>query len=57
MPFFKSIGSFTKILYSAFFDRPVKRLRFYVSEIESPRLPEAFRIFTQRITAADTARL
>lgn len=42
MPFFKSIGSFTNMIYSAFFDRPVKRLRFYVSEIESPRLPEAF---------------
>ncbi len=29
-------------IYAAFLDRPVKRLRFYVSEIESPRLPQEF---------------
>lgn len=42
MAFQKRIGLPLKKLSSALFDRPVKRLRFYVSEIENPRLPEAF---------------
>lgn len=28
--------------YAKYLDRPVRRLRFYVSETESPRLPESF---------------
>ncbi len=42
MPLPKWLDEPLDFIYANFLDRPVKRLRFYVSEIESPRLPEVF---------------